>query len=126
MDAFTNPIRPGAEKQNMLYELMLKAGYELTSPIHYVIASEAKQSPKGSKIASGSTNPRNDSIGFYSISNNKLIIALDAVNEKLIEQIIVAKPQKVITLDSLFAGNDQLKTNTVLQMRDAGIDFKTI
>lgn len=27
---------------------------------------------------------------------------------------------------SLFTGNDQLKTNTVLQMRDAGIDFKTI
>ena len=37
----------------------------------------------------------------------------------------VVAPQKVITLD-LFTGNDQLKTNTVLQMRDAGIDFKTI
>jgi adenine-specific DNA-methyltransferase len=122
LDAFTNPIKPGAEKQDMLYELMLKAGYELTSPVEYVIASGAKQS-QGKK---GSTNPRNDSIGYYSINNNELIIALDAVNEKLIEQIIAAKPQKVITLDSLFAGNDQLKTNTVLQMRDAGIDFKTI
>jgi adenine-specific DNA-methyltransferase len=125
LDAFTDPIRPGAEKHNMLYELMLKAGHELASPVQYVIASGAKQS-QGKKIASDSTNPRNDSIGFYSISNNELILALDAVNEKLIEQIIVAKPQKVITLDSLFAGNDQLKTNTVLQMRDAGIDFKTI
>jgi len=125
MDAFTNPIRPGAEKQNMLYELMLKAGYELTSPVQYVIASKAMQS-QGKKVASGSTNPRNDSIGYYSINNNELIIALDAVNEKLIEQIITAKPQKVITLDSLFTGNDQLKTNTVLQMRDAGVDFKTI
>jgi adenine-specific DNA-methyltransferase len=122
LDAFTNPIRPGAEKQNMLYELMLKAGYELTSPVEYVIASGAKQS-QGKK---GSANPRNDNIGFYSISNNDLIIALDAMNKKLIEQIIAAKPQKVITLDSLFTGNDQLKTNTVLQMRDAGIDFKTI
>jgi hypothetical protein len=28
--------------------------------------------------------------------------------------------------NSLFTGNDQLKTNTVLQMRDAGVDFKTI
>ena len=46
------------------------------------------------------------------------------MNEKLIEQIIAIKPQKVITLDSLFTGNDQLKTNTVLQMRDAGVDFK--
>src|SRR3989338_7972143 len=126
LDAFTNPIRPGAEKQNMLYELMLKAGYGLTSSIQHVIASGAKQSQKGKKIASGSSNHRNDSIGFYIINNNELIIALDAMNEKLIEQIIAAKPQKVITLDSLFTGNDQLKTNTVLQMRDAGVDFKTI
>ncbi len=136
LDAFTNPTKPGAEKQNMLYELMLKAGYEITSHVQYVIAvsrspeqseGEAKQSHKGNKIASGSKNPRNDtSIGFYSINNNELIIALDAVNEKLMEQIIAAKPQKVITLDSLFTGNDQLKTNTVLQMRDAGVDFKTI
>jgi len=64
--------------------------------------------------------------GYYSINNNELIIALDAMNEKLIKQIIASKPQKVITLDSLFTGNDQLKTNTVLQMRDAGVDFKTI
>ena len=42
------------------------------------------------------------------------------------EKRIAVKPLKVITLDSLFARNDQLKTNTVLQMRDAGIDFKTI
>jgi len=122
LDAFSNPIKPEAEKHNMLYELMLKAGYELTSPVEYVIASGAKQS-QGKK---DSTNPRNDSIGFYSISNNELIIALDAMNEKLIKQIIAAKPQKVITLDNLFTGNDQLKTNTVLQMRDAGVDFKTI
>jgi len=105
LDAFTDPIRPGAEKQNMLYELMLKAGRELTEPLQYVTVSKS---------------------GYYSINNNELIIALDAMNEKLIEQIIVAKPQKVITLDSLFTGNDQLKTNTVLQMRDAGVDFKTI
>ncbi|MCL4474969.1 MAG: site-specific DNA-methyltransferase [Nitrospirae bacterium] len=126
LDAFTNPIKPGAEKQNMLYELMLKTGYELTSAVQYVIASGAKHSQKGKKIASGSTDSHNDSIGFYSINNNELIIALDGMNEELIEQIIAAKPQKVITLDSLFAGNDQLKTNTVLQVRDAGIDFKTI
>ncbi|OGP48202.1 MAG: hypothetical protein A2022_01950 [Deltaproteobacteria bacterium GWF2_42_12] len=60
------------------------------------------------------------------MNNNELIIALDAMNETVVEQIIASKPQKVITLDSLFTGNDQLKTNTVLQMRDAGVDFKTI
>jgi len=40
--------------------------------------------------------------------------------------IIEEKPKKVIMLDNLFAGNDQLKTNAVLQMKDAEIDFKTI
>jgi len=36
------------------------------------------------------------------------------------------KPQKVIALDRLFSGNDELKTNTALQMRDAGVGFRTI
>ncbi len=91
----------------MLYELMLKAGYELTN----------------TPLLQGE---RENCAGFYNINNNELIIALDSINESLVEHIISLKPQKVITLDSLFSGNDQLKTNTVLQMRDAGIDFKTI
>jgi adenine-specific DNA-methyltransferase len=131
LDAFTNPIRPGAEKQNMLYELMLKAGYELTSPVQYVTQNHPSPQSSPTKGRGGLRVPstlvgEGQGGGFYSINNNELIIALDAMNEKLIEQIIAAKPQKVITLDSLFTGNDQLKTNTVLQMRDAGIDFKTI
>jgi adenine-specific DNA-methyltransferase len=48
------------------------------------------------------------------------------LDEKIIAAIIADKPKKVITLDNLYAGTDQLKTNTVLQMKDAGIDFKTI
>lgn len=39
---------------------------------------------------------------------------------------ITSIPKKVITLDKLFTGNDQRKTNAVLQMKDAEIDFKTI
>jgi len=101
LDAFTNPVREGSEKENMLYELILKAGYLLTDKV------EAKGN-------------------YYSINDGELIIALEEMNQKLIETIIYAKPKKVITLDKLFIGNDQLKTNTVLQMRDAEIDFKTI
>ena len=63
---------------------------------------------------------------FYSINEGELIIALEEMNEKIIAKIISAQPKKVITLDNLFTGNDQLKTNTVLQMKDASIDFKTI
>lgn len=39
---------------------------------------------------------------------------------------LAEKPVKVIELDRIFKGNDQLKTNTVLQIRDVGIEFKMI
>jgi len=101
LDAFTNPVKEGSEKENMLYELMLKAGYLLTDRV------ECKNK-------------------LYYVNGSELIIALEEMNQKLVDTIISVKPKKVITLDRLFADNDQLKTNTVLQMRDAEIDFKTI
>ncbi|MDO9339455.1 MAG: site-specific DNA-methyltransferase, partial [Bacteroidales bacterium] len=113
LDAFTNPVSEGSEKENMLYELILKAGYLLTDK---VVLRQAQ-----------------DSKGFYSVNDGELIIALEdlsagqaGMNQKIIDSIISEKPKKVIMLDKLFTGNDQLKTNTVLQMRDAEIDFKTI
>lgn len=51
---------------------------------------------------------------------------LESASQETINAILTGKPQKVIALDSLFEGNDQMKTNTALQMRDAGIDFRTI
>ena len=86
----------------MLYELMLKSCY-------YALSTKVEEKEK-----------------YYSINDGELIIALEEMNQELIDTIISAKPKKVITLDKLFTGNDQLKTNTVLQMRDAEIDFRTI
>jgi hypothetical protein len=62
----------------------------------------------------------------YSINNNELVIALTEMGAETATEIIALQPQKVIALDRLFSGNDELKTNTALQMRDAGVDFKTI
>ncbi|HZX62155.1 MAG TPA: site-specific DNA-methyltransferase, partial [Bacteroidales bacterium] len=107
LDAFTNPVREGSEKENMLYELILKAGYLLTDKV----ALRQAQGTEGN---------------YYSVNDGELIIALEVMNQKLIDTIISAKPKKVIMLDKLFTGNDQLKTNAVLQMRDSEIDFKTI
>ncbi len=101
LDAFTNPVKEESKTDNMLFELMLKAGYLLTDKVE----------PKGK---------------YYSVNDGELIVALEELNQKIIDGIIAAKPKKVITLDNLFTGNDQLKTNTVLQMKDAEIDFKTI
>ncbi|MEO8147077.1 MAG: site-specific DNA-methyltransferase [Bacteroidia bacterium] len=106
LDVFTNPVKEESKTDNILYELMLKAGYSLTDK---VVIRQALGASK-----------------FYSVKEGELIIALEEINQTIIDTIIAAQPQKVITLDNLFTGNDQLKTNTALQMKDAGIDFKTI
>jgi adenine-specific DNA-methyltransferase len=104
-------IYPDSFKENMLYELILKAGYLLTDKVVLMKAQGSGHRAQG---------------GFYSVNGGELIIALDEINQKLVDAIIAAKPKKVIMLDNLFTGNDQLKTNTVLQMKEAEIDFKTI
>lgn len=101
MDAFENPKMEGAREFNILYELMLKTGCTLSDKV------EAKEN-------------------YYSVNNGELIVAAKAINESVIKNIINAKPKKVIILDELFENNDQLKTNTALQMKDAGIEFRTV
>jgi len=65
--------------------------------------------------------------GFYYI-NNELVVALAKMNQEIAAQImeLSPKPQKVIVLDRLFEGSDELKTNTALQMKNAGVGFRTI
>ena len=98
---FVNPVKEGSIEENMLYELLLKSGIDLNCRI------ERKNN-------------------YFQINDNELVIALSKINEEIIKNIIESKPQKVITLDKLFEENDQLKTNTTLQMKDAGIEFKVV
>ena len=101
LSLFIDPVADHATIENMVYELLLKSGKDLNSSIE----------KKGD---------------LYKINNNELILLLENATEEIIDTVIAEKPIKVIALDKLFQGNDQLKTNTVLQMRDAGIEFKTI
>lgn len=101
MKLFVDPVAKNATTENMVYELLLKSGKDLNSTI------ETKD-------------------GFYAINETELILVLEKANQEIIDAVIASKPQKVIALDKLFKGNDQLKTNASLQMKDAGIEFKTI
>jgi len=101
MKLFVDPVSEYATIENMVYELLLKSGKDLNSPIE----------KKGS---------------YYKINNNELILLLEKATQEIIDKVIAEKPIKVVALDKLFKGNDQLKTNTVLQMKDAEIEFKTI
>lgn len=101
MKLFVDPVEDNATSENMLYELILKSGKDLNSKI------EKKD-------------------GFHAIDDTELVLVLEKVNQEIIDTIISNKPEKVIVLDKLFKGNDQLKTNASLQLKDAGIEFKTI
>lgn len=113
LEMFTDPVREGSEKYNMLYELMLKAGYSLSEKTESIVVSR-------DGVESGGT------FTYHKIANGELIILLDEISEAGISIVLNDRPKKVITIDSLFKDNDQLKTNTVLQMRDAGVEFKTL
>ncbi len=60
------------------------------------------------------------------MNDGEIALILKNIDENIIEAAISERPQKVITLDRLFENNDQLKTNTALQMKDAEIDFRVV
>ncbi|MFN3942736.1 MAG: site-specific DNA-methyltransferase [Flavobacterium sp.] len=101
MKLFVDPVSETSTIENMVYELLLKSGKDLNSTIE-----------------------KNE--GYFLINGNEMVLILEKVSQEIITEVMREHPKKVIALDKLFKGNDQLKTNTVLQMKDAGVEFKTI
>jgi len=101
MKLFVDPVSETATTENMVYELLLKSGKDLNSIL---------------RLRSG----------YYVVNEEELILMLEKATQEIVNKVIAEKPQKVVALDRLFKGNDQLKTNTSLQMKDAEIEFKTI
>ena len=98
---FIDPVSENATIGNMVYELLLKSGEDLNSHVEH-------------------------NAGYYTVNDGELILMLESATQETVDAVLGAHPKKVIALDRLFEGNDQLKTNTALQMKDAGITFITI
>lgn len=103
---FADHVVENRTPQDMLYEILLKAGIELSI--------EIKEELIGGK-------------GVYVIGDGSLLVYVE--REIGIEQVrgfIERKPTQVICLDESFGGNDPLKTNAVLEMKSHGIAFRTV
>lgn len=100
-------VRKGRSATDILYELLLKSGFPLTTAV------ERKTVAKKT---------------IYSVAGGALVICLDpAISLELVRSIADLKPQRVVCLDEGFAGNDQLKANAVLTFKTKGItSFKTV
>lgn len=100
-------IRAGRTPEDLLYELLLKSGFSLTTSV------------KKRTIASKTV---------YSVAGGALMICLEReLTLELIRAIAEQKPERVVCLDEGFAGNDQLKANAVQTFKTKGIaSFKTV
>jgi adenine-specific DNA-methyltransferase len=104
LEVFTQSEKQDSQRENMLHELILKAGLPLTSSI--------------SVIKVGSRN-------LYSVNENKLLIFFDKITPSITDKVISKKPGKVVCLNSCFDKDEDL-TNFKLQLKDAGIELSII
>lgn len=100
-------IRDERTPDDILYELLLKSGFPLTTLVE-------KQTLAGKTV--------------YSVAGGALMICLEReLTLELIRAIAEKKPERVVCLDEGFAGNDQLKANAVQTFKTKGVvKFQTV
>lgn len=109
LEIHTEHISPEATPEAILFELLLKSGFSLTTPIEQLTI-------EGKKV--------------FSIAEGELLICLeDELTHELLKAIAELKPSRVICLDKSFKGDnaDALKTNAVQIMKSKGVvNFRTV
>lgn len=112
LDAFADNLLPGRSQDDILYEVILKAGQPLTAKIEKIDVA-------GQKV--------------FSIDGGAMLICLeDPIKEETLVGMLEYQPAIMVALDKAFHGNDQLKTNIKLQAEATGeseqsrVLFKTV
>jgi len=107
MELHVDHIREGRTEEDILFELLLKSGFPLSTTIEPLMLAEKT---------------------VYSIAGGALLVCLDRdLTLEAIRAIADAEPQRVILLDQAFRGNDQLKANAVQTFKTKGVvKFQTV
>lgn len=100
-------IREDRTEVDLLYEILLKSGFPLTTPVETLTLADKK---------------------VYSVAGGALMLCLErSLTMEVIRAIAERKPERVVCLDAGFASNDQLKTNAVQIFKTKGVgSFKTV
>ncbi len=103
---FADHIDHSSKSEDILYEILLKSGFELTTKI------------EKTKI---------EGIEVFSIEDGAMFIYLgDVITKEFTYAIAEKAPSRFVCLDHSFHHNDQLKTNTVQLMKSRNIEFRTV
>lgn len=107
LDLHVEHIRDGRSADDLLYEILLKSGFPLTTPVEKLLLA-------GTEV--------------QSVAGGALLVCLEReLTLDLIRAIAERKPEQVLCLDAGFAGNDQLKANAVQIFKTKGVtSFKTV
>lgn len=100
-------IRSDRTADDLLYEILLKSGFPLATPVEKVSFADKT---------------------VYSVAGGALLICLErTLTLELIRAMAETQPERVVCLDEGFAGNDQLKANAVQIFKTKGVtSFKTV
>ena len=105
MQMFVKSEKDGAAVEDMLYELLLKFGQELTTALEPLEV-------EGNRV--------------FAIRERKMLFVPEEFSEAMIQPLLAFEPDEIIALDSVFQDSDELKTNFDLQCRDADVKFTCI
>jgi adenine-specific DNA-methyltransferase len=108
LELHTEHINPLATQEAILYELLLKSGFALSTSIEQITVV-------GKSV--------------FNIEGGSLLICLeDEMNLELLKAIGERQPIRFICLDKAFKGKnaDALKTNAVQIMKSKGVVFRTV
>jgi adenine-specific DNA-methyltransferase len=112
LELYADNLLPGRSQDDILYEVILKAGQPLTAKIEKIEIAEQQ---------------------VFSIDGGAMLICLeDPIKEETLVGMLEYQPAVMVALDKAFHGNDQLKTNIKLQAEATGeseqsrVLFKTV
>lgn len=109
LELIAHNVLDGRGDDDLLAELLLKCGHPGVTLTSAVETREAAGAP------------------VCLLAEGRLAVCLArALTQEVLRGIIALKPQHVLCLDIGFQGNDELKTNTVLEMKSHGIQFRTV
>ena len=114
MELSVDHVDPNASQEDLLYELLLKAGIRPTEAVERITLAGH---------------------GVFSVAEGTLLVHLEnSIDQALIDAVLAQAPSQFICLDKAFHGNDQLKTNAVKTFATFNhgklgidrVDFKTV
>lgn len=133
LDLHVDHIRDGRTADDLLYELLLKSGFPLTTPVQKLRFDPQKLKLTVFSVQQEGQNTESlnteHSPVVYSVADGAMLICLERnLTLDLIRAMADKKPERVVCLDEGFAlpdrqagGNDQLKANAVQIFKTKGV-----